>query len=232
MQQPPTGYEQAPQWNGQPQQPVTPNDQWAQQTYPPQQSFPPQQGQFQQPFTPNPQWNQQPYEQLPPKQPETPKPVNAVKSVLIVFGILALIITAIIGFLAITGNTGGTPSSTLSEPDFKASAVHTTVGDLNKDSNQDKGEDVYFNCAILNFVKDSNGNTVGANVDNDVSSGVIQVIFPSGTDLSQINVGDNLDVWGQDQGSFSGTNAFGATIQEVAVGALYMTDDKTGYQTA
>ena len=91
---------------------------------------------------------------------------------------------------------------------------------------------MHFTATILNFVKDSNGNTAGANVDDGITSGVIQVIFPSGTDLSQINTGDTIEVWGVDEGSFSGTNGFGATVQEVAVSAVYMTDQTTTYQTA
>jgi hypothetical protein len=91
---------------------------------------------------------------------------------------------------------------------------------------------VHFTTTILNFVKDSNGNTAGANVDNGFTSGVIQVIFPTGTDLSKVNNGDTIEVWGVDEGSFSGTNGFDATIQEVAISAVYMADQTTTYQTA
>jgi hypothetical protein len=235
MQEQPTGYGPTPQWYAQ-KQPITPSEQWNQQPYAPfpqpQQESVSQLRQFQQPFAPSPELNQQSNLQSPGHPQPPQKKSNTVKYFVFGFGALIVIIFLIFVAAAITGNSGSTPASTLSEPDYKARAVQTTVGDLNKDSNQDKGEDVYFNCAILNFVKDSNGNTVGANVDNDLSPGVIQVIFPSGTDLNQINIGDYLDVWGQDQGSFSGTNAFGETIQEVAVVALYMTDDTTGYQTA
>jgi len=47
-----------------------------------------------------------------------------------------------------------------------------------------------------------------------------------------VNTGDTIEVWGVDQGSFSGTNGFGAPVQEVAIEALYMTDQTTSYQTA
>lgn len=127
------------------------------------------------------------------------------------------------------------PTPTLSpaqlEKAYKASTTDTTVVALDKDGNNDQGEDVHFMCTILNFVKDSNGNTAGANVDDPNSSSVIQVAFPDGTDLSQLNTGDTLEVWGTDDGTSSGTNAFGATIQEVGVTALYMTDQTTGYST-
>ena len=240
MQQPLTGYGQSPQWNGQPQQPLPPNEQWAQQPYtpyPPQQELIPQQpfpqpGQFQQPITPNPQWSQQPSWQTPP-EPQTPKKKrNVIKYFVLGFSILIVVVFLLFVAAAITGNTGGAPSTALSEPDYKATAIDTNVEDIDKVSNQIKGADVHFTATILNFVKDSNGNTAGANVDDGITSGIIQVIFPSGTDLSQINTGDTIEVWGVDEGSFSGTNGFGATVQEVAVSAVYMTDQTTTYQTA
>jgi cytoskeletal protein RodZ len=112
---------------------------------------------------------------------------------------------------------------------YKASTTSTTVATLDKDGNVDQGKDVHFTATILNFVKDDSGNTAGANVDDPNTSGVIQVAFPSGTDLSQLNTGDTLEVWGTDAGVSSGPNAFGATVQEVGIAALYMTDQTTGY---
>lgn len=115
------------------------------------------------------------------------------------------------------------------EKAYKAITTSTTVANLDKDGNNDLGKDVHFTATILNFVKDDSGNTAGANVTDPNTSGVIQVGFPSGTDLSQLNTGDTLEVWGTDGGTSSGTNAFGATIQEVGVSASYMTDQTTGY---
>jgi len=91
---------------------------------------------------------------------------------------------------------------------------------------------VHFTCKIVGFVKDSSGNTAGAKVmeQDDSSSSVVQVEFTSGTDVSKLNEGDILEVWGTDAGVFSGTNGFGATIQEVGISAQYMTDQTTGYQ--
>jgi hypothetical protein len=92
---------------------------------------------------------------------------------------------------------------------------------------------VSFTCKILKFVKDDSGNTAGANVESSdtYSSAIVQITFPSGTDLSQLNEGDIVKVWGNDGGVFSGTNAFGGTVQEVGVGTLYLTDQTTNYQT-
>jgi len=118
------------------------------------------------------------------------------------------------------------------EQAYKASATSTTIATLDKDGNNDQGNTVHFTSAILNFVKDASGNTAGANVDDPKTSGVIQVGFPAGTDLSQLNTGDSLEVWGVDDGTASGQNAFGATVQEVVISAAYMTDQTTGYSTS
>lgn len=123
-----------------------------------------------------------------------------------------------------------TQSAAQTEAAYKASATDTTVATLDKDGNNDSGKIVHFTATIFNFVKDSSGNTAGANVNDPNSSGVIQVAFPAGTDLSQLNTGDTIEVWGSDDGTSSGTNAFGATIQEVGITAVYMTDKTTGYQ--
>ena len=123
-----------------------------------------------------------------------------------------------------------TVSSAQLEATYKASTTDTTVANLDKDGAADQGKDVHFTAAILNFVKDSSGTTAGANVDDPNTSGVVQIAFPTGTDLSQLNTGDTLEIWGLDGGTASGTNAFGATIQEVVVSALYLTDKTTGYQ--
>lgn len=128
-----------------------------------------------------------------------------------------------------------TPAPTISaaelETVYKASTTNTTVATLDKDGNANSGKDVHFIATILNFVKDDTGNTAGANVDDPNTSGVVQIAFPSGTDLSQLNVGDTLEIWATDGGTTSGQNAYGATIQEVVLSANYMTDQTTGYQT-
>lgn len=116
------------------------------------------------------------------------------------------------------------------EQTYKAGATDTSVATLDKDGNNDQGNIVHFTATIANFVKDDSGNTAGANVTDASYSGFIQIAFPAGTDLSQLNAGDTLEIWGQDMGTFSGKNAFGATIQEVGVSAVYMTDQTTNYQ--
>lgn len=126
---------------------------------------------------------------------------------------------------------GSTKSPALTEGEFKSSTKATTIAMLDKQGKNYKGMYVNFTCTLSSFVKDSNGNTVGANVTDPNFSSFIQIAFPTGIDLGKLNRGDTLKVWGIDAGTFSGENAFGATIQEVGVVAMYLTDQTTGYAT-
>jgi cytoskeletal protein RodZ len=132
-----------------------------------------------------------------------------------------------------TDTPAPTQSSAQTESAYKKSTTSTTVDNLDKNGNADKGKDVHFKCKILKFVKDDSGNTAGANVESSdtFSASVIQIGFPSGTDITRLNEGDTVEVWGTDAGVFSGQNAFGGTVQEVEIVALYMTDKTTNYQT-
>jgi hypothetical protein len=125
-----------------------------------------------------------------------------------------------------------TPSAKQVEQVYKATTMNTTVDNIDKQGNNYKDKDLHFTCKILKFVKDDSGNTAGANVESpDTYSGsVVQIGFPSNTDLNKLNEGDTIEVWGSDQGVFSGQNALGGTVQEVAISAQYLTDQTTGYR--
>jgi hypothetical protein len=116
------------------------------------------------------------------------------------------------------------------EAQYKSGTTDTTVTTVDKDGNADQYKNLHFTCIIGGFVKDDSGNTAGANVTDPDTMKIIQVAFTPGTDISQLNEGDTLEVWGLDAGVSSGTNAFGATITEAAVQALYLTDQTTGYE--
>ena len=50
-------------------------------------------------------------------------------------------------------------------------------------------------------------NTAGANCDNpnSYSSSVIQIEFPSSTDITKLNEDDIVEIWDTDEGVFSGS---------------------------
>src|SRR5690348_6150363 len=158
------------------------------------------------------------------------------KAFLIIAGLMIVIL--VIYSIHLWPQSSGDQSTTTAqmsaqtESEYKANTIDITVANLDKEGNADKGEDVHFLSKILSFVKDSDGNTAGANVSDpySYSFSIIQVLFTSGTDITQLNEGDTLEVWGNEQGVYSGTNAFGVTIQEVAIAAHYIFDQTTNYQ--
>ncbi|HEX8997524.1 MAG TPA: hypothetical protein VF812_15965 [Ktedonobacterales bacterium] len=123
-----------------------------------------------------------------------------------------------------------TSTSTESPAQYKASATSVSISDIAKDPNAYKGKTIRFTGVIANFVQDSSGNTAGANVDdpNDFSS-VVQIAFTPSFSLAKVNKGDYIEVWGQGMGSFTGANAFGATITEGGVQEVYLHDSTSGY---
>ena len=123
-----------------------------------------------------------------------------------------------------------TPTETAAQ--YKPSTTSTTVTNLDKDGTADQGKNVHFIGTILYFLKDSAGVTAGANVTDPGSnfSPAIQITFPHGTDITRLNTGDTLEVWGYDQGVLNATNVFGTPVQVVGVAAIYMTDQTTHYQ--
>ena|SRR2546421_2764847 len=187
--------------------------------HPPQDNQPPPE-----PQRPLNEWPQQPYPQQPYPQQPPRKKRGPLFWLLVIGGVLLIFV------VGLTILNAALHSSTTTSAD--STPVPTNISSLDKDGNNDQGANVQFTCQIVNFVKDNNGNTVGANVDDPNALGtVVQVIFPNGTDLSQLNQGDTLVVQGTDKGVYSGQNAFGATVQEVGISAQYMTDQTTGYQT-
>ena len=205
---------------------------------PPPQQPPNQSTQYQTsqpPWPPQQYWQQSPLPKpyIPARQPPHPKRrrKRLWVGIVVAFCLLVVIwaLAQVVNNLLSSGTDTFIQAPVQSKQDYKASATSTTVAALDKNGNTEKGTIVHFTCSIMNFVKDSSGNTAGANVDDPTSSGVIQIAFPTGTDLSRLNTGDSLAVWGVDNGTFSGPNVFGATVQEVGISAAYMTDYTTGY---
>ena len=153
------------------------------------------------------------------------------------WGLPALIVISVLASLLIGWFSYSTHSTTnmphnagMSEQQYKDMTTYSTVANLDKDGSSGAGKDVHFITTILNFVKDSSGNTAGANVTDPTTIGsIIQVEFPAGTNVDQLNAQDRLEVWGTDGGTYTGANGFGATIHEVVISALYMSDQTTGY---
>lgn len=117
--------------------------------------------------------------------------------------------------------------------DFETSAKAVTVADMYKDPNAYAGKTVYFTCTVDNFPKDENGNVSAINCSdpNDFSSNVQVNIKDAGVDITKVNKGDLIQVDALGDGTLSGTNAFGGTIQTagVTIGIGYFEDKTTGF---
>jgi hypothetical protein len=128
-----------------------------------------------------------------------------------------------------TPNPTPTEDPAQTEAAYKQSTTFTTVADIDKNGSDEAGKNINFNATIVNFVKDDSGKTAGANV-TDGNGTTIQIAFAPTTDITQLNAGDMIEVWGVSQGVSSGQNAFGATIQEAVVFEMFITDKTNGYQ--
>jgi hypothetical protein len=172
----------------------------------------------------------QPYTYQPTPVALPAQPKQAGKCLYITLALVAVVALLIVGTLVVAVALDAGRSATVEdEGTYKASTTPATVTSLDKAGTAGQGAAVSFTCTIGNFVKDSNGLTAGANVNDPSSSSVIQVAFPTGTDITRLNSGDVLEVWGTDQGTDSGQNGFGVTIQEVVIHAKYLDDTTTGY---
>ncbi|HEV2239063.1 MAG TPA: hypothetical protein VGR57_20570, partial [Ktedonobacterales bacterium] len=102
--------------------------------------------------------------------------------------------------------------------------------DVEKDPNTYKGKTITFTGVTSTWFKDSNGNTIAVNVEdpNDYSSDIL-IEFTPKFDLTKINKGDTIVVWGKGLGTISGTNAYGGTILVGNVQEVYLNDLTSGY---
>jgi hypothetical protein len=168
------------------------------------------------------------YQPTPVALPVQPK--QAGKCLYITLAVVATVALLIVGTLVVAAALDAGRSATVEdEGTYKLNTTASTVTSLDKAGSAGANAAVSFTCTIGNFVKDSNGMTAGANVNDPSSNSVIQVAFPAGTDITRLNSGDVLEVWGTDQGASSGQNGFGVTIQEVVIHAKYVSDQTTGY---
>lgn len=113
---------------------------------------------------------------------------------------------------------------------YQNSTTSVTASQLANDPSTYKGQGVTFTGTIDTFLQDSSGNTTAMNVadPNDPTS-VIYVQLSNTADVTQMNKGDTVVIWGDALGSVSGKNAYGGTINQSAVNEVYLTDQTTNY---
>lgn len=115
--------------------------------------------------------------------------------------------------------------------DFKLECSPVTVSQIVNDPAIYYPGAVTFTATIDDFLQNSSGETAAMNVTdpNDPTS-VLYVQLSLWADVTQMNKGDTVVIWGTGEGTVSGKNGFGGSIQEAAVQENYLTDTTTGYQ--
>ena len=112
---------------------------------------------------------------------------------------------------------------------YKASAQPVTVSQLVNDPSYYNGDVVEVGGTIVSFVHDSSGDPVGMNLSGTDAVADLYVQLSSTADVTQMNTGDTVTIWGDGAGTTSGTNAFGATLNFATIDEVYLTDATSGY---
>jgi hypothetical protein len=114
--------------------------------------------------------------------------------------------------------------------DFEATAQAVAVSKLVNSPSTYNGSTVSFTATIVNFLQDSSGNTTAMNVSDPTDfSSLVYVQLSSTADVTKMNKGDTIKIWGDGSGTVSGTNAYGGSINESAVTEVYTQDITSGY---
>ena len=142
-----------------------------------------------------------------------------------------------------TGNSGSatTTSSSATSPSttqapqqtpaqYEASAAQIGISQLVNDPSAYNGQVVAFSGTIANFLQDDSGNTTAMNLyDGTDPTSVVYVQLANSADVTQMSKGDNVEVFGVGEGSVSGKNSFGGTVNQAAVTEVYINDLTNGY---
>ena len=122
-----------------------------------------------------------------------------------------------------------TPQATI-VADYEASCTAATVSQQVNSPGSYDGTSVTFQATIVNFLQDSSGDTTAMNVSdpNDITS-LMYIQLSDYADVTQMNKGDTVTIWGDANGDISGKNAYGGTINESSAYEVYLTDTTTGY---
>ena len=113
---------------------------------------------------------------------------------------------------------------------YEATATKVTVSQLGNSPSTYNGTTVTFDAVIYNFLQDSSGSTTAMNVydPSDPTSFAYIQLSPF-ADVTQMNKGDTITIWGDGAGDVTTQNAYGGTIHETAVTETYLADTTTGY---
>jgi hypothetical protein len=113
---------------------------------------------------------------------------------------------------------------------FPMDAEAVTVAQIAKVPSAYDGKKLTFTCDVTSFPKNDSGDAAGINCSDPYDSGSLIQVSGSLFDLTKINQGDTVKIYGLGAGASTGKNAFGADVTEAVVSGLFINDITTGYK--
>ncbi len=115
---------------------------------------------------------------------------------------------------------------------FPENYQNVTVANLSKAPSDYNNKTIVFTCDVLSFPKDSSGNATAINCSDPNDYGSIVQIDATVYDVTKINTGDTINIYGQGAGAFTGKNAYGGDVTESLVSGMYINDITSGYSNS
>ncbi len=114
---------------------------------------------------------------------------------------------------------------------YESGTVPTTVGSLAADPAATAGRSVVFTGVIARFALDSSGGATAMYVsDPGAPSSVVLVQISVYDDVTQLNTGDTVVVWGDASGRVEYDDSVGEPTELTQVDEVYLADRTSGYE--
>ena len=115
--------------------------------------------------------------------------------------------------------------------DYERATTPTTVGDLATDPGSYADRTVAFSGVIKTFVLDSSGGALAMYVSEPTDpSTVVLIQLSEYDDVTRIDTGDTVVIWGNATGRVDYANTLGQPPEVTNVDEAYLTDSTSGYQ--
>lgn len=149
--------------------------------------------------------------------------------------LVATIIIAAVASVSCSKSRGTTTQTTSLLPlaQTEANCANVSINNLANNPYPYVSKDITFSGTILSFIQDSSGEETGINiVPADATNPMAPIIYVYDEYLpyADINVGDNITIWGVGQGFMNGTNSQGVATAEASVAELALFDTTNGYR--
>ncbi|HEY5108667.1 MAG TPA: hypothetical protein VII96_03560 [Acidimicrobiales bacterium] len=114
---------------------------------------------------------------------------------------------------------------------YESATTATTVAQLAANPAAYAGRSVAFTAVIAAFVLDSSGGAMAMYVSEPATpTTVVLVQLSQSDDVTRINTGDTVVIWGDATGRVNYANTIGQPADVTNVNQVYLSDRTSGYQ--